>query len=155
MLSVSLMTFSHMRNTIGSVTNQFNTDTWELSRFCNKLNTNVVGGASKLFKHFINNYHPSEVRSFSDRAHTRGKLYEQLGFTYDHTSDPGYMWVDLYTDYAYARNNAQKQNICKFLNDPDIDLSKTEVQIMVEHNYVQVFDSGIKLWIWRNDNVKC
>lgn len=149
---VSLMTFSKMRNTIGknSVTNVENT--YELVRFCNKLNTSVVGGASKLFTYFIKNYNPVEIRSFSDRAHTRGKLYSKLGFTYSHTLDPGYMWVDFKTDTAYSRNNAQKHNLVKFLKDPSIDLNKTEVEIMSAHGYVQVFDSGVCLWIWRKED---
>lgn len=145
---ISLMTFSKMRNTIG--TGKANLDNcFELVRFCNKINTNVVGGASKLFKYFVDNYNPEEIRSFSDRAHTRGTLYSKLGFNFDHTSDPGYMWVDLKTDRGYARNNAQKNNIKSFLKDDTIDLNKSEVQIMKEHDFVQVFDSGVKLWIWR------
>lgn len=146
---VSLMTFSNMRPTIGKTADS-NSDCYELVRFCNKLNTSVVGGASKLFAHFIRKYNPTEIRSFSDRAHTRGLLYEQLGFKYDHTTDPGYVWVNLKTDRGYSRNNAQKCNIKKFLNDYEIDLNKTETQIMKEHGFVQVFDSGVKLWIWKN-----
>lgn len=150
---VSLMTFSKMRPTIGTGKENL-VDCYELVRFCNKLNTNVIGGASKLFNYFINTFDPYEVRSFSDRAHTKGSLYTTLGFTYDHTTDPGYMWVDLKTDQGFARNNAQKSNIKKFLKDDSIDLTKTEVQIMAEHNYVQVFDSGVKLWIWRRADAK-
>lgn len=145
---VSLMTFSKMRNTIGTGKSDLS-NCYELVRFCSKLNTSVVGGASKLFKEFIRRYNPEEIRSFSDRAHTEGNLYTTLGFEYDHTSEPGYMWVDLKTDRGYARNNAQKNNIKSFLKDDNIDLRKTEVQIMKEHNFVQVFDSGVKLWVWR------
>ena len=147
---VSLMTFSRMRNTIGASIDCPD-ECWELSRFCSRLNTTVIGGASKLFKYFVEKFDPDEIRSFSDRAHTKGTLYETLGFKYAHTSDPGYMWVSIKTDVGYARNNAQKQNIKTFLNDENIDLSKTEVQIMEEHDFVQVFDSGVKLWIWRKE----
>ena len=148
---VAVMTFSNMRNTIGA-TSQTN-DCWELVRFCNKLNTNVVGGASKLFQHFVREYDPVEIRSFSDRAHTKGTLYQLLGFQYDHTSDAGYVWVNLKTDQAFSRNNAQKHNIRQFLKDDTIDLSQTETQIMADHGYVQVFDAGVKLWIWRKEMV--
>ena len=57
---VSLMTFGKMRKTIGTNDNGLS-DCWELVRFCNKLNTSVVGGASKLFKHFIKAYKPNVV----------------------------------------------------------------------------------------------
>lgn len=145
---VSLMTFGKMRNTIGTGSTNLD-DCYELVRFCNKINTIVVGGASKLFKYFIKCYSPSRIRSFSDKAHTTGSLYRLLGFEYIHESDPGYVWVDTKTDIAVSRVNAQKQNIRKFLKDDTIDLSKTEVEIMVEHGFVQVYDSGTILWEWR------
>ena len=49
---VSLMTFNKPRKGIGKMSEDGLE--WELGRFCNALNTNVVGGASKLFKYFIN-----------------------------------------------------------------------------------------------------
>ena len=142
---LSLMTFSKMRHTIGTDKTTSN-DSWELVRFCNKIYTTVVGGASRLLHYFIKKYHPAEVRSFSDRAHTSGDLYPKLGFVKIRQSKPGYMWVNLKTDRAYARVNAQKRNIKRFLGDDSIDLSKTEVQIMMEHGYAQVFDSGTITW---------
>ena len=144
---VSLMTFGKMRNTIGTGKEELS-DCFELVRFCSRLNTSVVGGASKLFKHFIKTYQPNRVRSFSDRAHTRGTLYSNLGFQEVRRSDPGYVWVDTRTDIAYNRINAQKKNICKALNDNTIDLSKTERQIMIEHGFVQVYDAGTITWEW-------
>lgn len=150
---VSLMTFSNLRNTIGSNTSREQygdaSEQWELVRFCNKCYTSVVGGASKLFKHFIQQYKPKLVVSYSDRAHTKGNLYHVLGFKEVNRSDPGYVWVNLKSDRAYSRLNAQKSNIVKFLGDDSIDLTKTETQIMVEHGYVQVFDSGTITWEWR------
>lgn len=147
---VSLMTFGKMRNTIGTGKDDLS-DCWELVRFCNLLNTSVVGGASKLFKYFIRKYSPTRIRSFSDRAHTRGTLYSILGFEEVRKSEPNYVWVDLKTDKAYHRVNAQKQNIKKFLGDDSIDLSKSEREIMTEHGFVRVYDSGTITWEWRKN----
>ena len=144
---VSLMTFGKMRSTIG----KDNTDLsncWELSRFCSKLGYSVVGGASKLFKYFIRCNNPIQIRSFSDRAHTQGHLYSLLGFTEIRQSEANYVWVNVKSDVGYHRMNAQKRNIKKFLCDDTIDLNKTEKQIMIEHGYVQVFDSGTITWAW-------
>lgn len=146
---VSVMTFSKMRNTIGTSRKEDTSKCYELVRFCNKLDTFVVGGASKLFKHFVNTYHPREIRSFSDRAHTSGNLYKVLEFTKERISDPGYMWVDVKTDIAYNRLNAQKRNIQKFLHDDSIDLSQSESQIMSSYGFVKVYDSGTILWDWK------
>ena len=146
---VSVMTFGKMRGTIGTSKNEDTSDVWELIRFCNKTNTTVVGSASKLFKHFIQTYNPECIRSFSDRAHTRGNLYQQLGFTEVRRSDPGYVWVDAKTDTPYHRINAQKAHIKDFLKDDSIDTNKqSERQIMIEHGYVQVYDSGTITWQW-------
>lgn len=140
------MTFGSTRSTIGKKDDV----SWELLRFCNKVDTCVVGGASKLFKHFVNKYEPRRIVSFSDVAHTSGKLYPILGFNYLRTSDPGYVWVDTKTDKAYHRMNAQKRNIQKFLHDENIDLSNSESQIMIEHGFVKVFGSGNDVWEWKN-----
>lgn len=146
---VSIMTFGKMRGTIGTSIYEDTSDVWELVRFCNKANTSVVGGASKLFKHFITEYQPHEIRSFSDRAHTRGKLYQTLGFKQVRISEAGYVWVDTKTDIPYHRINAQKSHIKEFLKDDTIDIeNKSERQVMVEHGYVALYDSGSILWQW-------
>ena len=144
---VSIMTFGKMRSTIGTGKENLS-DCWELVRFCSKLNTTVIGGASKLFKFFINNYNVDHIRSFSDRAHTTGKLYGTLGFVELRRSNAGYCWVDVKSDISYNRTNSQKHNLKRFLNDNTIDLTKTEKQIMEDHGYVQVFDSGTITWEW-------
>lgn len=148
---VSVMTFGKMRGTMGTGNSDLK-DCFELSRFCNKVNTSVVGGASKMFKYFINKYKISRVRSFSDLSHTSGGIYDILGFKKIHTTLPQYVWVDFDTDYAYNRVNTQKNKLKKFLQDDDIDLSKTEKQIMEEHGFVQVFDSGKILWEWNTNS---
>ena len=140
---VAVMSFSKPRSTIGN-----KTEDWELLRFCSKLDTNVVGGASKLFKHFVDNHPNQSIVSFSDKARTRGGLYNQLGFKHVRDSEPGYVWVDEKTNIAYSRVRAQKSNIQKLLNDPELDLSKSENYNMTTHGFVRVFDSGTAVWVY-------
>ncbi|MCK9477016.1 MAG: hypothetical protein M0R46_13910 [Candidatus Muirbacterium halophilum] len=64
---VSLMTFKKRKDKI-----------YELNRFCNKINTNIVGGASKLFNYIKKQF--KEIISFADRSYSDGKLYEILKF---------------------------------------------------------------------------
>lgn len=72
---------------------------WNLNRFCNKLNTSVVGGASKLLSFFIKNYNPESIISYSDYAISDGALYEKLGFE---------MLNKTYPDYKYILNGTRK-----------------------------------------------
>ena len=75
---VSLMTFGKMRMAMGS---KSEIGEYEMYRFCNKLNTSIVGGASKLFKYFLKTYNPHKITSYADRRYFDGNLYEKLGFT--------------------------------------------------------------------------
>ena len=93
-----------------------------------------------------------QIRSFSDRAHTKGTVYEKLGFYELRRSEPGYVWVDLTTDVAVNRVSAQKSNLKKFLHDANIDLTLSESQIMTQHGFVKVCDSGTITWEWKNNS---
>lgn len=148
---VSIMTFNKMRNTLGR-SSTTDDNTWELSRFCNKLNTSVPGGASKLFKYFVHNYCPKDVVSYSDFAHTRGDMYTKLGFKRDHLSDPGYVWCDLYDNVYFTRVMCQRRNLQRLFNDPDLDVvNQTERQIMEDRQFARVYDSGVIKWVYRSE----
>lgn len=144
---VSLMTFGKMRGTQGRKLSDSD-NTWELSRFCSKINCSVVGGASKLFKYFVRNYSPDKVVSFSDVARSKGTLYQTLGFKQISQSDPSYVWSTLDDTLYYNRVSCQKSNLKHLLHDDKIDLSMTERQIMIEHGFVQVYDCGVIRWEW-------
>lgn len=113
-----------------------------------------MGGASKLFTHYLNNIHSDEsgkIISFSDRAHTRGNLYSKLGFVPVNSSNPGYVWVSMIDDSYYNRVSCQKRNLQKLFNDTSIDVdNQTERQIMESRGYAQVFDSGTIRWEYIN-----
>lgn len=143
---VSVMTFSHMRDTMGKKSNDTEYD-WELSRFCTRLNTTVMGAADKLFKYFLNEYRPVKVTSFSDVAHTRGALYEKLGFYKVGSSNPSYVWTDIYDNVYYHRVSCQKKNLKHLFNDENIDIEHlTEAQIMEARGFVRVYDCGVIRW---------
>ncbi len=144
---IALMTFGKVRNSISKSSNSSEND-MELLRFCTKLNTAVVGGCSKLFKYFTSNFEFNSIISYSDFAHTSGSIYSKLRFKFSHLSDPGYMWVNVLTDSYLTRVSCQKQNISKLFPDENLDLTKTEDEIMTSLNYVKVYDSGSFKWIY-------
>ena len=145
---ISLMLFSKPRHTSGYM-KSYDSDTYELTRFCTKCNLNCVGGASKLFKYFIQQYAPSRIVSFSDRSIMSGNLYKLLGFKFNAYVDPGYVWVNTVDDSYYTRVSCQKLNLPKLLNDPTIDIkNQTEKEIMESHGYARVYNSGLIKWIY-------
>lgn len=143
---VSVMTFGHLRQSMGRKSTDDST-VWELSRFCSTLNTNVRGGAAKLLKAFVNKYDPSKIVSFSDVAHTTGKLYQKLGFHAVSTSAPSYVWTNMYDTLYYNRVSCQKRNLRNLLNDDGLDVdSQTEAEIMEAHDFVRLYDCGVVRW---------
>jgi hypothetical protein len=134
---VSLMTFSKLRLPLGGKNKE---GYWELTRFCN-LNFNVVvGSASKLLKYFKENYNPIEIQTYSDNLISTGHLYKLLGFSYKHTSKPGYWWV--INGIRQHRFNWRKDKLKKLGSD----MSKSENQIMEEMGYFKLYNAGNKKW---------
>ena len=132
---VSLMTFCKPR---------FNKKyEWELSRFCSKAGCNVIGGASKLFKYFINEYSPKSIISYSNIAHTKGNLYKMLGFNLESISEPNYVWYR--SNKFYSRYQCQKHKLLEQGFD-----GKSETEIMHNRGYYRIYDCGNKIWSWFN-----
>jgi hypothetical protein len=131
---VSLMTFGNRRVAMGKKST--NDGEYELSRFCNKLNTNVIGGASKLFKYFIDNYKPEEITTYADRSISQGKLYKTLGFKFQGKTQPNYYYI--IDGIRKHRFNFRKDKLIK----EGYDSNKTEHEIMLERKIYRIYDSG-------------
>ncbi|MCK9416326.1 hypothetical protein M0Q97_06680 [Candidatus Dojkabacteria bacterium] len=131
---ISLMTFGDRRIAMGKKSTYIGE--FELLRFCNKLNTNVVGGASKLFKYFLKTYNPTEITTYADRSFSQGKLYEMLGFKFVGKNEPNYYYV--VDGIRHHRFNYRKDILVKQGFDPN----KTEHQIMLERKISRIYDSG-------------
>lgn len=130
---VSLMTFGKSR-----FANEF-----ELIRFCNKLNTTVIGGASKLFKHFTNTHNDiKRIISYADRSWSVGGLYEKLGFEFDSITSPGYSYIN-----GNIRENRMKYQKHKLV-DEGYDKNMTEHEIMLSRKMYRIYDSGNLKYIW-------
>jgi hypothetical protein len=141
---VALMTFGKSR---------FNKKIdWELIRYCNLLNTSVVGGASRLFKHFVKN-HTGSIISYADRRHSQGGLYKNLGFEFSHNSDPNYFYYHKKnnTFQLESRQKYQKHKLHALLENFEPYLS--ESQNMYNHGYRKIYDCGNQVWVFNRDVV--
>ena len=135
---VSLMTFGKRRPGMGRKGNE-----WELLRFCNKHGLQVIGGASKLLKAFIQQIQPTKVISFSSNDISSGLLYRTLGF--ENTSESlSYWYIHAKDGKRYHRFTFTKQNILR--KGLATDSSKTEEQMMYEAGFYKIWDSGTKKW---------
>jgi hypothetical protein len=130
---VSIMTFGNLRKPLGRKSNNNN---WELLRYCNKLNTTIVGGASKLLNYFTKKYSFESIISYSDKSMSIGNLYNKIGFEKISESSPNYYWCkDSKRNYRY---NFRKDILVK----KGFDKSKSESEIMRSLNYYKLWDCG-------------
>ena len=135
---VSVMTFNKRRGCIG------NDNSWELSRFCNVVDTVIVGAASRLLKEFRRN-HKEQIVSFSSNDVSNGNLYRQLGFTETTTSIP-YWYIDN-KYHRYHRTSFTKSAIVKRGWKDKNDNSWTENEVTHEHDLYKIYDSGLTKFI--------
>lgn len=112
---------------------------WDLNRFCNKLNTSVIGGASKLLKYFIKTYSPSQIKSYSSNDISNGNLYESLGFIKDNKITSSYWYIHKNKLIRYHRSNFSKQRLEKMGYNMT---NKSESDIMNTLPYWKIYDSG-------------
>lgn len=119
---------------------------YEIYRFCNKLNTRVVGGASKMFKYFVNNYNPTSVITYADRRFGEGYLYEKMGFSFTHNSLPNYKYFKQGQTSLHSRVKFQKHKLSNLLES--FDPSLTEWENMVNNGYDRIWDCGNAVWEW-------
>ena len=135
---VSVMTFGKSRHFIGNGEVEY-----ELLRYCNKTFTNVVGGASKLFSHFIKKYHPNSIVSYADRRWSQGGLYDILGFEFVHDSKPNYYYV--IDGVRKNRFNYRKRILVEKYNCPQ-DMSERE--FCQQQKWYRIYDCGTKVYKW-------
>jgi len=140
---VSLMTFTTLRKNLG---NKLTTDKWEMLRFCNKINTTVVGGASKILSSFIKIKNPKIIVSYADRSWTyiENNLYKSIGMKFDLSTKPGYWYIV----------DGVKENRFKYRKDVLVSkgfgVNKTEKQIMFEIGMYRIYNSGNLKYIWNS-----
>ena len=131
---ISLMTFGNRRIAMGKkFTNE---NEYKLLRFCNKLNVSVIGGASKLFKYFTNNYKSNKITTYADRSISNGNLYKILGFNFIKKTKPNYYYV--INKKRVHRFNFRKDILIK----EGYDKNKTEHEIMLERKIYRIYDAG-------------
>ena len=132
---VSLMTFGKSR-----YTKKYD---WELLRFCNILNTTVVGGASRLLKRF-RTIKSGSIVSYADKRRSDGNLYKQLGFVHSHDSKPNYWYFKNKGAGLESRIKYQKHKLNNVLDKYDVKLTETEN--MYENGYRKIYDCGNQVW---------
>jgi hypothetical protein len=122
---VQLMSFSKTANA------KRNGAEWEIIRGCPGSNNIVIGGVSKLFRHFIKTHSPKSVFSYCDFNKFNGNSYEQLGMKFIGYTGPDKYWI---------------------INDRMIPRSPTKYQELKKEAQGVLWGAGSKKYLWEDVN---
>jgi hypothetical protein len=136
---VSCMTFGGLRKSLGHSKKE---GTWEMLRFCNRLGINVVGGASRLLRHFILDNDPDKIISYANLRWSNGNMYRKIGFFDDGVTKPGYFYF--WKNKRVHRYFLRKSELVKMGYDP----KKTEREIIEELGVPKIYDCGNIRFVW-------
>lgn len=137
---VSLMTFGKSR---------FNKNCeYELLRYCSHYN--VVGGAERLFKYFVDNYKPNSIVSYCDTSKFSGKVYDALGFKYIKTNSPRKHWYSLKEKRHITDGLLLSQGYDRLFKENHGKGTSNE-ELILSRGYLPVYDCGQATYIWISD----
>lgn len=113
---------------------------WEVIRGATKLGVTVVGGASKIWKYFINTYKPDNCVYYVDYNYFNGNSLPYLGLTYL-TRQPGFknFWFDHWKTH--------EKNVVK---NREPNHHKEVVEAIKEGKGFEICNAGTKVYVWQN-----
>lgn len=106
-------------------------DAWEIIRGCPGSNNIVVGGVSKLFKHFIKENNPDKIFSYCDFNKFNGSGYEAIGMEY--------IGETKYNKWYVFDNKRHERNPSKY-------------KLYNEVKECIIYGAGSKKYLWTNPN---
>ena len=121
---------------------RFKKNEYELIRFCTKLNTQVIGGLSKLIK--ASNL--GEFITYCDLRYSDGSGYENNNFELIGQSSPNYFYFKGLN--LESRIKYQKHKLNALLENFDSNLSEQEN--MINNGYLRIFDCGNLKFKWNS-----
>lgn len=119
---------------------------YELIRYCS--NSNVIGGAEKLFSYFTNTYNPKTIISYCDLSKFTGELYTKLGFTYKNTSI-GKHWYHIGSKIHITDNLLRQQGFDRLVGEEFGVYGKgtNNEELMLTNGFVEIYDCGQSSYI--------
>ena len=126
---------------------------YELLRLCTHKDYRVTGGTQRLFKYFVDNFKPESIISYCDISKFSGEVYDKLGFTLKSTSKPARHWYNIKTG-QHITDNLLRQRGFDQLFGTNYGKGTSNDLLMLEHNFVEVYDCGQSTYIWSKKDFK-
>ena len=117
---------------------------YEIIRYCSAVN--IIGGADKLFKHFVSQFKPKSVISYCDISKFTGRVYENLGFKLLRKPSPSKHWYNVRTKEHYTDALVRQQGFSRLINRKEAAednlVGANNRDLMINAGFVEVYDCG-------------
>lgn len=128
---------------------------YEIIRYCSI--KDVIGGANKLLKHFIDEYKPHSIVSYCDNAKFDGSTYIKLNFKLVNKGVPSRHWYNIKTKEHYTDSLLRQQGFSRLIHHCDaskdnLDTDDNET-LMLREGFVEIYDCGQSTYILTIDNI--
>lgn len=120
---------------------------WELLRLCTHPKYKVIGGASRLFKHFIDSAAPQSIVSYCDVSKFTGDVYQILGMQLAYTTPPNKHWSK---GNQHITDNLLRQRGFDQLFNTNYGKGTSNEELMLEHGWLPVYDCGQAVYEWHS-----
>lgn len=120
----------------------------ELLRLCTKSGLQVIGGASKLFKYFIDTYiQYKHIVSYCDDSKFDGMIYHKLGFILDHKNKPSRHWYNIKTK-QHITDNLLRQRGFDQLFGTSYGKGTSNIDLIYDAGFIDVYDCGQSCFVY-------
>lgn len=128
---------------------------YELLRLCTDPEYRVIGGAQRLFGHFVSEHDPASVISYCDLSKFSGQIYGKLGFELKRENKPSKHWVELgekKTPKKQITDNLLRQRGFDQIFGTSYGKGTSNEELMLKHGFAAVYDCGQATWIYERKN---
>lgn len=122
---------------------------YELLRYCS--DCAVIGGAEKIFRHFVSLYQPESVVSYCDRSKFVGSVYPKLGFGVKSVGSPSKHWYGTKTGQHFTDNLVRQRGADQLLGT-SFGKGTSNEEILIEHGFVPIYDCGQDTFVWEAES---
>lgn len=120
---------------------------WELLRLCTVSGIYIIGGADRLFSHFIRDHKPDSVISYCDLSKFSGDVYTRLGFYHKKNTPPNKIWSK---KHSKITNNLLIQRGFDQLFNTNFGVGTSNETLMLDAGWLPVYDCGQGVYIWEH-----
>lgn len=119
---------------------------WELLRLCTANRVKVIGGASRLFKAFLDEVNPQSIVSYCDRAKFSGNVYSTIGFDLGDKGTPSKHWSK---SKEHITDNLLRQRGYDQLFGTSYGKGTSNEELMLQNKWLPIYDCGQARYEWR------